>query len=240
MAKKDKKKEIAELEEVEEEFNDFEEFDDEDEVDVKTVKIKKKETVKPAKEVYVKDSKVKAPHECQLMKWLPIATFVLSLITFILVIVILCKVNNLDGTTTKKKATGTDNGNGTEQTDSEYDTSMFTEITYEEFVKMIQDKNKTYFVYTGRPTCSYCRMMIGNYQKSVEEYNYTLYYFDTDYVTSDMVNTIQSYDEVFQEDFPATPMVYKVGNYGVEAVAEGYTEYDTYASFLEENGVKKK
>ena len=51
-------------------------------------------------------------------------------------------------------------------------------------------------------------------------------------------NTIS--DETFEEDFPATPMVYLVGKGEVKDVNEGYTEYDTYVKFLEDNGVEKK
>lgn len=234
MAKKkfDNKKELKEIEEVEEDIIDFEEFDDEDEVEVEVFKNK---PAKKEKVVTSKSTEKREPVTLDCMKYLPIATFVISLLALIISIVILCKVNKLEGGTTKKN-TSTDD---TEEVTG-YDTSLFTEITADEFISFIKDKKNTHFVYTGRPSCSYCQMMIGNYIKSVKEYDYTLYYFDTETVTSDDIATIQSFDEVFKQDFPATPMVYLVGNWGVEDVSEGYVEYATYAAFLEANGVKKK
>ena len=230
---KNNKKELREkelIEDKEEDLIDFVEYDDED---------GEYEEYTPKKKQEGKDERVNKSHKeinFDCMKYLPIATFVVSLISLIVSLVVLSKVNDLDGSTTKKKTT---NEEETTET-AEYDTSMFKEIDADEFVDLINNKKEYYFVYTGRPSCGYCQMMIGNYQKSVKEYDYDLYYYDTEYVTSEIVEKIQGLDEIFEEDFPATPMVYLVGKGGVKDVNEGYTEYDIYAQFLEDNGVDKK
>ena len=236
MAKKvknDNKKEIKKVEEVEEDVLDFEEYDDEDEVVVRPTHNKQKEKVKEEKE----NDYHKNHSNVSFKEYLPIATFIISIITLILVLAILVKIDDQDGTTKKS----TSEGSGPDETETaEYDTSMFTEIDAEKFVDLINNKKEYYFVYTGRPSCSYCQMMIGNYQKSVEEYDYELYYFDTENVTSETIEEIHKLDEVFERDFPSTPMVYLVGKGEVKDVNEGYTEYSTYTSFLEDNGVDRK
>ena len=234
MAKKvktDKKKEIKKVEEIEEDVLDFEEYDDEDETVVELPRKSEKEK----KVVKKENDSDREGCPFQYKEYLPIATFIISVITLILIIAILGKVS--DGTTTKKSTSGSEN-EGTET--AEYDTSMFTEIDADKFVELVKNKKEYYFVYTGRPSCSYCQMMIGNYQQSVEEYDYELYYYDTENVTSEIVSEIQGLDEIFEQDFPSTPMVYLVGKGEVKDVNEGYTEYSTYANFLEDNGVEKK
>ncbi len=226
--KKEEKEVVEELEEV---IDD--EFDDEEEATfVKPAKAEKKEVVK--KESNTKDC------EKILKVYLPIAQFCVMVAILITLIFIAVYANTVAGQYRSKNTTSTETETTEATEDSEYDVSMFKEIDKDEFIDMVKDKKKKYFVYTGRSTCGYCRQMLPNLQKSVNEYDYTLYYFDTENVTQDDVDDIKKLDEVFETDFPATPMVYYVGNGKVNDVNEGYTEYDTYASFLESNDVDKK
>jgi len=237
MAKKDNTIKKEKIKEVEEEIDslEFEEYDDED--DTKEAPFNKekerKERITMKKEKVERKTNKSILGECK--EYISIASLIIGIITLILSIIILVKVNNLNGTT-KKGSTGS----GESADTSDYDTSMFKEIDVDKFIEMFENENRYYFVYTGRPTCSYCRMMIGNYQKSVKEYDYDLYYYDTQSVTSEIVEKIKGLDDTFEKDFPATPMVYLVGKGEVKAVSEGYTEYETYAKFLENNGVDKK
>lgn len=232
MAKKikiDDKKEIKKVEDVEDTISDFEEYDDEDEVEV-TTKIEKDTRDEKETDRVIKNNSYVSP---TYKDYLTIASFVISIISLILLLVVLAKIDN--NTISKGNA-----GDTTETESVDYDTSMFTEIDEDKFVDLINNKKGYSFVYTGRSTCGYCLKMIGNYQQSVSEYDYELYYLDTSNLTSDFVEKIQGMDEIFENDFPATPMVYLVGKGEVKDVNEGYTEYSTYANFLEDNGVDKK
>ena len=232
MAKKvkiDDKKEIKKVEDVEDTISDFEEYDDEDEVEV-TTKIEKDTRDEKETDRVIKNNSYVSP---TYKDYLTIASFVISIISLILLLVVLAKIDN--ATISKGKT-----GDTTETESVDYDTSMFTEIDEDKFVDLINNKKGYSFVYTGRSTCGYCLKMIGNYQQSVSEYDYELYYLDTSNLTSDFVEKIQGMDEIFENDFPATPMVYLVGKGEVKDVNEGYTEYSTYANFLEDNGVDKK
>ena len=117
----------------------------------------------------------------------------------------------------------------------DYINKKFSKVEYKD-----EDEDSKAFVYTGRPTCSYCTLMIGNLIKSVEDYDYTLYYLNTDNLDSDSTGKITELDEILEKDFPATPMVYLVGDGKVYDVNEGYTDYATYTKFLEDNDVEKR
>lgn len=161
-------------------------------------------------------------------------TLCISVVVLLISLITLNKVNNLNGTTASTEGDDT-----TEEV--EYDVSMFKEITAEEFIKMFKEKDgKRYYVYTGTSSCSYCIAFLPSLQKSVEEYDYTLYYLDVAKVTQDEVTEIQELDDKFAEFFGYTPMVFVTKNAEVRDVNEGYVEYETYAKFLEDNKVSKK
>ena len=235
MAKKIKtniKEDVKEVNEEEYDSLSFEEYDDEENIEEHVSnKNTNKKNVRDNKN---EDKGMTINIDYNKYKYMIIATLIISAITLLVSVAILNKIENINGATTKEKE-----GNTKEESVS-YDTSMFEEIDIDEFIELFNNKKKYYFVYTGRPTCSYCQKMIGNYQKSVDEYDYELYYYDTQDVTSEIINKVKDLDETFEEDFPATPMVYLVGKGEVKDVNEGYTEYDTYVKFLEDNGVEKK
>lgn len=240
--KKDKKVEVLEetidmSEFDDEDFEDEvvesvvdEDYDDEDFVEEapKTKKIKKVST--------------KEQSDLDLNRVMSIATLVISALALIISLVVLSKVSFIakqfdDGKETSKVDSEL-NEDGSY--DAEYDTSTFKEISADEFIDMIKEEDSKAFVYTGRPTCSYCTLMIGNLIKSVEDYDYTLYYLDTDNLDNDSAEKITELDEILEKDFPATPMVYLVGDGKVYDVNEGYTDYATYTKFLEDNDVEKR
>ena len=226
------KEDVKEVNEEEYDSLSFEEYDDEESIEeYVSNKNTNKKNVRDNKN---EDKGMTINIDYNKYKYMIIATLIISAITLLVSVAILNKIENINGATTKEKE-----GNTKEESVS-YDTSMFEEIDIDEFIELFNNKKKYYFVYTGRPTCSYCQKMIGNYQKSVDEYDYELYYYDTQDVTSEIINKVKDLDETFEEDFPATPMVYLVGKGEVKDVNEGYTEYDTYVKFLEDNGVEKK
>ena len=122
---------------------------------------------------------------------------------------------------------------------SDYDISMFKSITMDDFKKMFK-KDKTYVVFTGRSTCGYCVAFLPHAQKSVEEYDYTLYYLDVDTITRSDVEDAIELDSSLEDTFSNTPMVYIIEDGEVVDVNEGYTDYEVFADFLEDNGIDRK
>ena len=124
----------------------------------------------------------------------------------------------------------------------DYDTSMFARVTEDDFIALFEEEkfkdDKVYFVFSGRKTCSYSYMFLPHLQKSIQEYDYTLYYLDIDRVSK--YDEISSLDEELAENISYTPMVYAVKNGKVIDVNAGYTEYSTLVQFLKINGVERK
>lgn len=121
----------------------------------------------------------------------------------------------------------------------EYDVSMFESITMDDFKDMFEDDEK-YFVFVGRSTCGYCVAFLPYLQKSVEDYDYTLYYLNAQNLTSSDVSDAVELDSSLKDTFSSTPMVYVIEDGEVVDVNKGYTDYDVLANFLEDNGVKEK
>lgn len=230
--KKEKEFEKLVAEEEFEEIDDFDDdFDDEDANEVVTVKEKKHN-----------DSECGCGCNCNnenmVLKFLIGVSICISAVTLLLLLVVLSKVNNINSYYEKDEVVSSENG---EDTAADYDVSMFEAISTSDFIEMFdKDDDKIRFVYTGRETCSYCVAFLPALQQSIKDYDYTLYYLDTTGVTESDYNKIIEFDEDLEESFLATPMVYAVKNGEVIDYNDGYTEYATYAEFLEDNKVKEK
>ena len=121
-----------------------------------------------------------------------------------------------------------------------YDVSMFKSIDISTFTRYFSlHDNVTYFVYTGRETCSHCIDFLPSLQRSVREYYYELYYLDIDTVSNNDINTVKNMSNKLQE-FGSTPIVYAIRNGEVVDNQLGYTTYANYEQFLTTNGVIKK
>lgn len=180
-------------------------------------------------------------NEVKALKILTCISICITIISLLISLVILSKVS---GTNTYSSGNDTNggsaSGSGSGSSESvEYDTSMFTEISIDDFMKMYKEE-KDYFVYTGRKTCGYCVAFLPMLQQSVSEYDYTLYYLDVDKLDNADLTSIAELHDDFASTIGGTPMVYLMGDKDVVDVNKGYTEYDTYAKFLEDNGVKKR
>lgn len=120
---------------------------------------------------------------------------------------------------------------------SEYDVSLFNELTTDELVSKISD-GKKYFVYIGRSTCVYCIKYIPNLKQAQNEYNYTTMYIDLLKMSSDDMDKIKAYGGV-AERVGTTPMLLIFENGKLSEGSLGYTEYDILSAFLERNGYTK-
>lgn len=173
-------------------------------------------------------------NEVKVLKLLTCVALCISVVTLLISLVILNKVSNIN-------SYFVEDDEAESEVSSEYDTSMFTELTEDEFIALFDEDyedDEIRFVFSGRSTCSYCVAFLPYLQQSVEEYDYTLYYLDIDSVSK--YDEIQDLDEILEENISYTPMVYAIKNGEVIDVNDGYTEYSTLTAFLEEYGVEAK
>lgn len=147
--------------------------------------------------------------------------------------IILIAVNGTVNTSSEEK---TDNN----QSEEEYDVSMFTTIDANGFKEAFKSDDMK-LVYMGRSTCGYCVQFLPTLQKAQEEYKYETLYLDVSTVDSTAQEEIIGLDEeFFNENYGATPTVLLVKDNKIVDSHIGYSEYDDYAKFLEKNGYSKK
>ena len=158
-----------------------------------------------------------------------IALIVISALTFITIFI---NVTDFSSTSSTES---------TEEVSGEYDVSMFTELTTSDALKKISVGSK-YVVYIGRSTCGYCIQFLPNLQKAQEEYGYQTIYIDLEKMTSDdqtNILTVDNDEKYISENLGYTPMVLVFEDGKLKNGWVGYAEYDSFASFLEDNGFSK-
>ena len=139
--------------------------------------------------------------------------------------------------------TGTTNNGGTEI--AEYDTSMFEEITVDQFKELYNGSEKS-VIYIGRAGCGYCVKFLPVLQQAQKEFGYTTYYYDIDNISEEDYNTIVGLNDYLYENFGYTPMVLVVQNGKIVSADDsgegwiGYNEYDAFKEYLEKLGYKTK
>lgn len=171
-------------------------------------------------------------------------------LTFLVVINLVLTVFFIGAVNDTKSNTSSDETTTTEST--EYDVSTFNEISAADISNF--KKNTTYVVYIGRLGCSWCIKMLPNIKQAQEEYGYTTQYIDIskiiDYSTEtiidqdayDIMTSLESASddvEAVSKEFGATPMMLVIKNGKVIANQVGYSDYATYATFLESAGISK-
>lgn len=159
---------------------------------------------------------------------------------------------------TNKSVTSNTNNNSevTEESNSEYDVSMFDELTTTEAIAKIKKGDKV-VLYIGRPSCGYCVKFLPFLQQAQNEYGYKTVYVDLEKVTSedqakwnDIGGVLGAYDETCENaenvksadkcgQFGFTPMVVVFEKGKIKGDHVGYSDYDSFAAFLEDNGFKK-
>lgn len=135
---------------------------------------------------------------------------------------------------------GEGNVNTNEQQSGEYDVSMLTAINADNFVEFFKGSDLK-IIYMGREDCGYCVSFLPTLQKSLEDYDYTLHYYDIN-SNSDTasVEKIQALDEFFKENYGVTPIVVFVKDNKVVDQLVGAVDYETVESLLVKNNISKK
>lgn len=137
-----------------------------------------------------------------------------------------------------------------EEYNTEYDVSMFEEITASDIAKKTK---KTSVLYVGRSSCSWCAAFLPNLWKAQETYGYkTLYIdiakiidFENNKVSDEaaykkmMALTGKGYEKYMEENFGATPMILIMKDGKIINAQTGYSEYEDFEKILKDSGFKK-
>lgn len=189
-------------------------------------------------------------NQIKIALYILIALFAINIVVNIITASTSTRTYNLNtsGSGTNGSGSGSDNNDESDKTDNtEYDVSSFNAVTYDQLKTAIKSDKYT-VVYIGRSSCGYCAKFLPMLKKGQEEYGFTTTYFDITQVINFSTKSISDQDaydgikalDTFFEEFGATPMVavFKDGKFVKGTV--GYTEYETYATFLEDSGLTKK
>ena len=155
----------------------------------------------------------------------------LTINTFVLI------VSNVD----TKKSTSSSNTEEKLGENEEYDVSMMNAVNVDKVLKLYESKSAQ-VIYLGRSTCGYCVKFLPALQKAQKEYGYKTNYLDITTVSEeDQAKLLKKdNDEGFlAKNYGATPMVLVVKNGKLVDTWIGYSEYDSFAKFIEDNGFKK-
>ncbi len=173
--------------------------------------------------------------------------YVLLYVILGLLVVNTCFVLFDSGTNTTKETE--------EEETSDYDVSSFKAIDETEFLATVKDTDLQ-VIYLGRSTCGYCVQFLPTMKQAQEEYGYTTNYVDitavdtssSDYtkmttMINNMTATFNKEHNLTGEDayeylYGYTPMFLITKNNKIVDVWVGYSDYATFAAWLEANGVK--
>ena len=143
-----------------------------------------------------------------------------------------------------------------EETNTEYDVSSFNKINETQFLATVK-KSDIQVIYLGRATCGYCVQFLPNIKQAQEDYKYTTNYVDITAVDTssddykamttminnmtDTFNKEHNYtgDNAYEYLYGYTPTILITKNNKIVDVWVGYSDYSTFASWLESNGIKK-
>lgn len=125
-----------------------------------------------------------------------------------------------------------------EETTTEYDVSMFKTVSTDELIEAYNGSD-VQVVYFGRATCGYCVQFLPTLQQAQKDYGYKTLYVDITKVSSADQERIKALDQFFNENYGRTPMVVLVKDGKIVDKHLGYTEYSSFAQFLENNGFEK-
>ena len=171
-------------------------------------------------------------------------TLVLNRIFYALVVIgVLLALNlcvnliaNTKSSNNEKTNQNETNNNG-ETNLEEYDVSDFETLTTSELDSKLKDGG-TQVVYIGRSTCGYCVKFLPILKEAQKDLDYKTIYVNLEEVSESDAKTLTGYDSYVEENLGYTPMVlvFRDGEFVKGTV--GYTDLDTFKSFLKEAGIE--
>lgn len=111
----------------------------------------------------------------------------------------------------------------------------FNEVSLQEYLQLVEGSEKS-IVLIARPTCGYCEKFAPVLKQAKEDMNLTVYYIDTDKLTSDNWDEFTNSVTYLKEEEWGTPTVLIVQNGDSVAENSGYVELDEIKEFFTKNG----
>ena len=175
-----------------------------------------------------------------------IAALIISILCLLLIIGGKFSIKSSENTSTNSEESTT--------TDNSYDVSSFNSLSVSQLVGLFNDKNNTYVVYLGRPTCSACVSFIPTLKSMQNKYGYITQYLDIETITAgdqaynELMNKLskkvtltvngETKTQSFGEFFGYTPMTFIIKNGKfVDGIVGAYSE-SSFEAFLNKNGIK--
>lgn len=115
----------------------------------------------------------------------------------------------------------------------------YVTVSLEEYKKIIKEDGY-HFMFIGRETCGYCTQFKESIKEAMADYNFMVYYIDTDtFKSEDEFNELVATDKYMTENQWGTPLnlLYKDGK-RID-VLNGYVPKEDLIKFLKENKVVK-
>ena len=141
------------------------------------------------------------------------------------------------------KNNSNDSGSIVNTSNTEYDVSMFTEISTNNYADVVNSSDLQ-LIFMGRSSCTYCQAFLPILQQVQKEYGYKTNYLNIEEITSDEeINKIFRFDnedKVIKNNFGSTPMVVVFKKGKLVNMWLGYDDYDKFVQFVEECGFTKK
>lgn len=140
-----------------------------------------------------------------------------------------------------KKTTSTSTTEENLGSNEEYDVSMMNTVNVDKVLKLYES-NKAQVIYLGRSTCGYCVKFLPVLQQAQKDYGYKTNYLDITTVSEDDQVKLLNKDNkegFLAQNYGSTPMVLIVKDGKLVDTWIGYSDYDSFAKFLEQNGFKK-
>ena len=166
----------------------------------------------------------------QLLKKIYICLVIIIILLFIIIL------NQTFNVTVKAEG---NTQTATEET-TEYDTSKFDNLTVNELISRIEKKEKV-LVFVGRSTCGWCVQFLPIVKQAQDDYNFKTVYIDLTKMTEEDRDNLVKKDKTgfIEEKLGATPMILIFENGTLKKGQSGYSDYNTFAEFLEANGYEK-
>ena len=180
------------------------------------------------------------------LKKIYIMLIIVLVISVMSLLIGLVNYSNTKGTTTNNSSTTTNN-NGSSTSD--YDVSMFNEVSVSDILKFLGTSNKdTHILYLGRSTCSACVAFLPNLQATQREMNFTTDYLDitkvdtssddftkfSNLLSKEITQNVNGTTQTgkISEFYGLTPMIVVIKNgEAVDAVVGSYSK-DNLQTFL--------
>lgn len=131
---------------------------------------------------------------------------------------------------------------GTYSMDIEFPVTLHGEagmhkISYSEYEDLVKT-NEPFIIIIERTGCGYCQMYMPIVEEVVNEKHISIYYIDTDDLSSEEMQKLESENKYFKKNpkWGTPTTLFMQGDYIIDSIG-GYVEKDSFLSFIEDRVV---